>query len=77
MPYYTRHVLISCIVVSPQSRFLLTGPDRSDEYLWWVPLVFTNKAAANFDDTKPTHWMKKERQTTINGTAGDYKRYGR
>ncbi|XP_043210449.1 aminopeptidase N-like [Amphibalanus amphitrite] len=52
-----------------QNRFLLDGIDNSTDYLWWIPLTFTTKTKAGFDTTQPSHWMKKERQLSINDVA--------
>ncbi|XP_037077487.1 aminopeptidase N-like isoform X2 [Pollicipes pollicipes] len=52
-----------------QNRFLFHGANSSAEYLWWVPLVYTTQSAKNFNSTRPSQWMKKERQVTLNDVA--------
>ncbi|XP_043210450.1 aminopeptidase N-like [Amphibalanus amphitrite] len=54
-----------------QNRFLFGAADNSTEFLWWVPLVFTSRSAANFNRTQPTHWMRRQRQVTIEDVAND------
>lgn len=43
-----------------QKRFGLDSSNKTeDEALWWVPITFTTSNKLNFNDTKPTYWMKK------------------
>lgn len=54
-----------------QRRFILletnSSETESDEKdpLWWVPISFTTKREANFNDTRPALWMKAERTKEI------------
>ncbi|KAJ8889378.1 hypothetical protein PR048_008877 [Dryococelus australis] len=60
-------------IIAEQERFLLsrsTSPTDSHDYKWWIPLSYTNKTAANFDNTAPATWLPADRsQISISGTA--------
>lgn len=56
-----------------QKRFLLletnsTENIKSDDEkdpLWWIPITYTTSAKLNFNETKPSHWMKATQSITI------------
>ncbi|XP_037093237.1 aminopeptidase N-like [Pollicipes pollicipes] len=50
-----------------QKRFLLNGGQSSSDYLWWVPVTYASQAAPDFNTTKPSSWMRKQRQVTLDG----------
>ena len=58
-----------------QRRFILmeTNLTESEEELnsesdplWWVPITYTTRSESNFSNTKPTHWMRAEKNVVIN-----------
>lgn len=55
-----------------QKRFLLLETNSTEEVnkdeensLWWIPVTYTTSAELNFNDTKPSHWMKATQSLTI------------
>ncbi|CRK96557.1 CLUMA_CG010037, isoform A [Clunio marinus] len=63
-----------------QRRFILMDTKSSEvdkksikrnekEALWWVPITYTTKTDLEFDNTKPSHWMKAEKNITIENIA--------
>lgn len=61
-----------------QKRFLLlevnsTANVENDEKdpLWWIPITYTTSTELNFNDTKPSHWMKATRSITIDDSVED------
>lgn len=40
--------------------------DDNHNYLWWVPITYTTQENPDFNKTKPSHWLKKERSITLN-----------
>ncbi|KAG8230287.1 hypothetical protein J437_LFUL010190 [Ladona fulva] len=39
--------------------------EKYDNYLWWIPITFTSQDIMNFNTTRPSHWMKKERSIIL------------
>ena len=35
------------------------------EPLWWVPITYTTRSRSNFTNTRPSHWMKAEKNIVI------------
>jgi len=54
-----------------QSRFLLNGGKSPSSFRWWVPVTYTTQAEANFNETRPSSWMSKEREVTLSGMPAD------
>lgn len=49
--------------------FLINGTNSSTENpLWWIPITYTSKNRMNFNDTKPTYWLKATKNLTIQET---------
>ncbi|XP_041766719.1 uncharacterized protein LOC121590789 [Anopheles merus] len=57
-----------------QERFsfanALNGTDaaarQSERFLWWIPITYTTLGDSNFQQTKPSIWMKAEEALVIN-----------
>lgn len=64
-----------------QRRFILleanltetVKPDEEEEQesLWWVPITYTTRLEKNFNNTRPSHWMRAERTITIEHEIDD------
>lgn len=60
-------------ILIEQKRFILIETNSSDvkksdeenNPLWWVPLTYTTSNELNFNDTKPSRWMKAERSINV------------
>lgn len=37
-----------------------------DNSLWWIPISYTTSQKLNFDDTKPSSWIRKTPSMVIN-----------
>lgn len=56
-----------------QRRFILMETNSSTELaalddkepLWWVPITYTTKSRSDFTNTKPSHWMRAEKNLVI------------
>lgn len=56
-----------------QKRFLLLETNATEsiknddekDSIWWIPITYTTSAELNFNETKPSHWMKAEKSITI------------
>lgn len=54
-----------------QRRFVLMETNSTEvetdekDPLWWVPITYTTEQEANFTVTKPSHWMKAERNIVV------------
>ncbi|XP_034944912.1 aminopeptidase Ey isoform X2 [Chelonus insularis] len=49
-----------------QERFMLQNSMNdatSSDSLWWIPITYTTESAKNFNDTKPSYWMKEKSLT--------------
>ncbi|XP_034233896.1 aminopeptidase N-like isoform X2 [Thrips palmi] len=57
-----------------QRRFELRPNSSDAEPLWWVPITFTTQAVADFATTKPSHWLRRQRSTTLDlgARAGEW-----
>jgi hypothetical protein len=38
---------------------------------WWIPLTYTSASKLNFDQTKPTEWIKKEKSIELDSVSDD------
>lgn len=62
-----------------QKRFILietnssdaAKPDDEKDPLWWVPLTYTTSTDLNFNETKPSHWMKATKSMKIDEDVND------
>lgn len=50
-----------------QEKFNLITPNATSkpESLWWIPITYTYGGALHFDDTRPQHWVPKEKSVTL------------
>lgn len=54
-----------------QRRFVLMETNSTDvqmnekDPLWWVPITYTTERESNFTVTKPSHWMKAEKNIVV------------
>ncbi|XP_035779782.1 aminopeptidase N-like [Anopheles albimanus] len=57
-------------IVLQQTRFSLgnaaqNGTSDGERLLWWIPITYTTLGESNFQETKPTIWMKAEEMLVI------------
>ncbi|XP_017767294.1 PREDICTED: aminopeptidase N-like [Eufriesea mexicana] len=45
--------------------------DKNEEYEWWVPINYATKGNPDFSDTRPTHWLKPQKNLIIDGINPD------
>ena len=38
---------------------------EAEKSLWWIPITYTSKTRLNFNETKPSHWMKAQQSLVI------------
>ncbi|XP_039289965.1 aminopeptidase N isoform X2 [Nilaparvata lugens] len=49
-----------------QKRFIVSNHSQNtDRSLWWIPLTFTTSRELEFENTTPSHWMRKEQSITL------------
>lgn len=51
------------VLLESNSREVADSNDKDP--LWWVPITYTTRSEANFTNTRPSHWMKAEKQIVI------------
>jgi aminopeptidase N len=44
---------------------LISSENVTENPLWWIPITYTSKSRLNFNDTKPSHWLKATKNLTI------------
>lgn len=44
-------------VIFQQERFMYINGDKNDP-IWWIPITFTTTNELDFNNTKPSHWMR-------------------
>ena len=53
-----------------QSRFFVKNENSSrDTSMWWVPLTYTTESERNFKRTKPSYWLRAEKEIVIKDIA--------
>lgn len=40
--------------------------EKPDDTLWWIPISYTTSNRLNFDDTKPSSWIRKMPNLVVN-----------
>lgn len=59
--------LINILLI--QERFLLHNATivttSETEPLWWIPLTYTTEKELNFNNTKPSQWMRATKEITL------------
>lgn len=53
------------LLLETNSSEIIKKEDDSEKELWWIPITYTTSAKRNFNDTKPSHWMKATQNITI------------
>ncbi|XP_031788192.1 aminopeptidase Ey isoform X1 [Nasonia vitripennis] len=52
--------------VITQERFMLRNHTKAESQpLWWIPLTYTTSRKLDFNDTKPSIWMKAEKSVLL------------
>ncbi|XP_052132442.1 aminopeptidase N, partial [Frankliniella occidentalis] len=56
-----------------QRRFVLRGMNATHgtDPLWWVPITFTTQASPDFQTTRPSHWMRRDRTLALDSIGAD------
>lgn len=39
--------------------------EKTHEDLWWIPITFTTSNVLNFNETRPSSWMRKTKELVI------------
>lgn len=54
-----------------QERFIYIEPNKNtskkgeESPLWWIPITFTTLGESNFNNTKPSIWMRAEEKLVL------------